>query len=101
VVKDREDGAGDESHRVRALRRRSKKHCRIRAVSPIRLEVVFDGTDMGIAIAFAQLDQVEGFTKILLARLHLRTHVREKIKSKLHTSLLPLPTATYYAVRIS
>ena len=78
MVKDWQDSARDQSHRVRPLRRRSKKHCRVRAVPTIRLEVVFDSTDMGIAIAFAQFDQIEGFTKILLARLHLWADVRKK-----------------------
>jgi hypothetical protein len=30
---------------------------------------MFDGTDMGIAIALAQFDQVERFTEVLLADL--------------------------------
>jgi hypothetical protein len=45
---------------------------------------------MAIAIALAQVDEVERFTEILLARLDLWTDVREKIEPELHASLASL-----------
>ena len=65
MIEHRQHRAGDQAHRLRALRQRGEKDDRVRAVAAVAGEIVLDGAGMGEAERLGFLRDRQRFRKVV------------------------------------
>src|ERR1700751_3432059 len=85
MIEDRQNRAGDEPHRLGALRQRGEKNDRGRAVSAVPLEIVLDRPRVGEAEALGLLCNRQRFREIGRGTFLVRTDARKELHAELHS----------------
>jgi hypothetical protein len=75
MVEDGEHGPGNEAGFLAAHRSRGQEYDRVWAVAAVRVEIVFDRTDVRVAEFVANRDQIERLLPIILSGLFGRPYV--------------------------
>src|SRR5262249_55912430 len=86
--------AGDQLGLLRHHRGGGEKVGGIGAVAAVRMKVVLDLPDVGIAELVGEAAQMHGLAEILLTRFLLRSDARKEIQPKLHGTTLPALNAS-------
>ena len=90
MVEDGEHGSGNEAGFLAAHRGRSQEYDRVWAVAAIRVEIVFDRTDVRVAEFVAYRDQIERLLPIILSGLFGRPYVGKELNTEVHLLREPL-----------
>jgi hypothetical protein len=90
MVEDGEHGSGNEAGFLAAHRGRSQEYDRVWAVAAIRVEIVFDCTDVRVAEFVAYRDQIERLLPIILSGLFGRPYVGKELNTEVHLLANPL-----------
>ena len=87
IVKDRQNRACHDPGLLRALGQRRQEDNGVRAVSAIRVKIVFDRADMRITVCIGVFGQPQTLIKILLTRFLVGTDTGKVLQSEFHVAL--------------